>query len=79
MKTPHHLLSAAAALEQILGEIHPEHDWLVTVEHSQERLPAVSAEPDNASAVSDESDRSEQGCAEAPVTRNSHETLNEAA
>jgi hypothetical protein len=26
-----HLYSAARTLEQILGELHPEHDWVVTV------------------------------------------------
>jgi hypothetical protein len=26
-----HLHSAARTLEQILGELHPEHEWVVTV------------------------------------------------
>jgi hypothetical protein len=52
-----HLYSAARTLEQILGELHPEHDWVVTVGERErpdrQGDAAAAAVIDETSTVSD--------------------------
>jgi hypothetical protein len=80
---PRHLTSAAAALEQILRELHPEYDWIVSVEegHLSDRngRPSASIDLDKASALRDHARAISHRDLPSPSDGNDDHTFNEAA